>query len=46
MRFWYLGRYGKRDDFLTVRSHLNTETNPFVRAEIALATTRLLPFED
>jgi len=46
MRFWYLGRYGKRDDFLTVRSHLNTESNPFVRAEIALATTRLLPFED
>ena len=43
MAFWYLGRYGTPDDYSLVLSRLSTEQNPFVQAEIVLATLRLSP---
>lgn len=43
MAFWYLGRYGDDRDIDLVRSRIGTEQNPFVLAEIVLATERLAP---
>lgn len=46
MAYWYLGRYGSTDDYQLVFSRLNTETNPFVQTEIALAAVRLAPLHE
>ncbi len=43
MAFWYLGRYGDPSDYSLVLARLPVETNPFVQAEICLATLRLTP---
>lgn len=43
MGYWYLGRYGTDADYTLVVSRLPNETNPFVKAEIALAALRLEP---
>jgi len=45
MAFWYLGRYGAPEDYGIIQSRMATETNPFVRAEIALASLRLAPVQ-
>ncbi|MFN0117439.1 MAG: HEAT repeat domain-containing protein [Elusimicrobiota bacterium] len=45
MSYWYLSRYGTSDDYSQVLSRLGIEENPFVQAEIALATLRLAPVE-
>lgn len=43
MAVWYLGRYGLPEDFMTAISRFSSEENPFVKAEVALATQRLAP---
>lgn len=43
MAFWYLGRYGDEGDVELARSRFGSEQNPFVLAEMVLATERLAP---
>jgi HEAT repeat protein len=45
MTFWVLSRYGAPEDYGIIHARLNTEQNPFVQAEIALASLRLSPVE-
>ena len=46
MAFWFLGRYGLEEDYSFVLSKMPFEENPFVQSETALATLRLMPFDD
>ncbi len=45
MAYWTLGRYGSPEDYGIIQSRLATEQNPFVQAEIALASLRLAPVQ-
>lgn len=45
MAFWTLSRYGSSDDYGIIRARLDSEQNPFVQAEIALACLKLAPVQ-
>jgi HEAT repeat protein len=45
MTYWFLSRYGSPEDYGIIHARLNTEQNPFVQSEIALACLRLAPVE-
>jgi hypothetical protein len=44
MTYWTLSRYGTPEDYGIIQARLNSEQNPFVKAEIALACLKLQPF--
>ena len=43
MAYWTLSRYGESEDYGIIHARLNSEENPFVQAEIALACLKLAP---
>jgi HEAT repeat protein len=45
MTYWTLSRYGDPVDYGIIHARLNSEENPFVQAEIALACLKLAPVE-
>ncbi|MBV9080635.1 MAG: HEAT repeat domain-containing protein [Elusimicrobia bacterium] len=45
MTYWTLSRYGDPEDYGLIQSHLASEQNPFVQAEIALACLKLTPLK-
>jgi HEAT repeat protein len=46
MAYWYLSRFGAPEDYGIIHARLQTEQNPWVQAEIALASLRLAPVKN